>query len=43
MIKPSKKRKGDAVEVAYSVMQDVIALSERPVKAVKKVGKRGRK
>jgi len=31
MIKPAKKRKGDAVQVAYSVMQDVIALSNKPV------------
>jgi hypothetical protein len=33
MIKPKKKRKGDAVQVAFSVMQDVIALSNRPVVA----------
>ncbi|HZM04356.1 MAG TPA: hypothetical protein VFC44_15245 [Candidatus Saccharimonadales bacterium] len=33
MIKPAKKRKGDAVQVAYSVMQDVIALSNKPVVA----------
>jgi lipopolysaccharide export system protein LptA len=31
MIKPKKKRKGDANQVAYSVVQDVIALSNRPV------------
>jgi hypothetical protein len=35
MIKPKKKRKGDANQVAYSVMQDVIRLSEKPVKAPK--------
>jgi hypothetical protein len=32
MIKPKKKRKGDANQVAYSVVQDVIRLSEKPVK-----------
>jgi hypothetical protein len=31
MIKPKKKRKGDAVQVAYSVMQDVIAASNKPI------------
>jgi hypothetical protein len=31
MIKPAKKRKGDAIQVAHSVMQDVIALSNKPV------------
>jgi hypothetical protein len=31
MVKPAKKRNGDAVRVAYGVMQDVIALSNRPV------------
>jgi hypothetical protein len=30
VIKPKTKRKGDAVQIAHSVMQDVIALSERP-------------
>jgi hypothetical protein len=32
MVKPKKKRKGDAAQVAHSVMQDVIALTERPIK-----------
>ena len=31
MIKPAKKRKGDSNEVAYSIVQDVIALSSKPV------------
>ena len=31
MIKPAKKRKGDANQVAYSIVQDVIALSNRPI------------
>lgn len=30
MVKPKKKRKGDVSEVAYSVMRDVIGLSNRP-------------
>jgi len=33
MIKPAKKRKGDAVQVAYSVMQAVTALSNKPIVA----------
>jgi hypothetical protein len=32
MNKPKKKRKGDANQVAYSVVQDVIKLSEREIK-----------
>jgi len=32
VIRPKKKRKGDAVQVAYSVVQDAIALLEKPVK-----------
>ena len=40
MVKPKRKRKGDAVQVAYSVMQDVIRLSEKPIVAPnKKKGK----
>jgi hypothetical protein len=35
MIKPKKKRKGDANQVAYGVVQDVIKLSQKPVKAPK--------
>jgi hypothetical protein len=31
MIKPAKKRKGDANEVAHSIVQDLIALSGKPV------------
>jgi hypothetical protein len=31
MVKPKKKRKGDAVQVAYSVFEDVIGLSNRPI------------
>jgi hypothetical protein len=34
MTKPAKKRKGDAVQVAHSVMQDIIAISNRPVVAL---------
>jgi hypothetical protein len=33
MVKPKRKRKGDAVQVAHSVMQDVIRLSEKPIVA----------
>ena len=33
MVKPKKKRKGDVAQVAYSVLQDVIALSNKPIKA----------
>jgi hypothetical protein len=33
MIKPAKKRKGDSNQVAYSVMQDVIAASNKPIVA----------
>jgi hypothetical protein len=33
MIRPKKKRKGDAAQVAYSIMQDVIALGNKPVVA----------
>ena len=33
MVKPKKKRKGDAVQVAYGIMQDVIRQSEKPIKA----------
>jgi len=31
MTKPTKKRKGDAAQVAHSVMQDIIGLSNKPV------------
>jgi lipopolysaccharide export system protein LptA len=31
MVKPKKKRKGDANQVAYSILQDVIGLSNRPI------------
>jgi hypothetical protein len=43
MIKPAKKRKGDANQVAYSIVQDVIRLSEKPVVAPgpKKAKKKG--
>jgi hypothetical protein len=43
MIKPKKKRKGDAAQVAYSIMQDVIGLSNKPIVAppVKKPKKKG--
>ena len=43
MTKPFKKRKGDSNQVAYSVMQDVIALSNKPIVAppVKKPKKKG--
>ncbi|HEY3855824.1 MAG TPA: hypothetical protein VGO67_15655 [Verrucomicrobiae bacterium] len=41
MKKPAKKRKGDSVQVAYSVMQDVIGISNRPIKPpAKKTKKR---
>jgi hypothetical protein len=43
MKKPAKKRKGDSIQVAYSVMQDVIAISERPVKQVKRKGTKAKK
>jgi hypothetical protein len=33
MKKPAKKRKGDAVQVAHSVMQDIIAISNKPIVA----------
>jgi hypothetical protein len=33
MVKPKKKRKGDAPQVAYSVMRDIIELSGKPVAA----------
>jgi hypothetical protein len=36
MVKPTKKRKGDAVQVAYSVVQDVIRLAEKPKPANRK-------
>jgi len=36
MKKPKSKRKGDSVQVAHSVMRDVIALSNKPIKAPKK-------
>jgi hypothetical protein len=35
MKKPAKKRKGDTVQVAHSVMQDVIAATNKPIKAPK--------
>jgi hypothetical protein len=35
MVKPKKKRKGDANQVAYSIVQDVIRLSEKPIKPPK--------
>ena len=41
--KPKNKRKGDVVQSVYSLMQDVIALSEKPVKVVKQPRKRGQK
>lgn len=40
MVKPKKKRQGDSVQVAYSVMQDVVALSKRPVVAAPVKGKK---
>jgi lipopolysaccharide export system protein LptA len=40
MVKPKKKRKGDANQVAYSVVQDVIRLSGKPFKAPPKPRKR---
>jgi hypothetical protein len=33
MVKPKKKRKGDSAQVAFSVVQDAIRLTERPIKA----------
>jgi hypothetical protein len=32
VIKPKKKRKGDANQVAHGIVQDVIKLSEKPIK-----------
>jgi hypothetical protein len=43
MIKPAKKRKGDSNQVAYSVVQDVIALSNKPVVPPSKSAKKKRK
>jgi hypothetical protein len=40
MIKPKKKRKGDANQVAYSVVQDVVRLSGKPIKPPLKPPKR---
>jgi hypothetical protein len=40
MVKPMKKRKGDALQVAHSVFQDAIKLSEKPIKAPPKPRKR---
>ena len=40
MIKPKKKRKGDVNQVAYTIVQDVIRLSEKPVKPPPKPTKR---
>jgi hypothetical protein len=40
MIKPAKKRKGDSNQVAFSVVQDVIRLSGKPVKLPPKPSKR---
>jgi hypothetical protein len=42
MIKPKKKRPSDPIQRAHSVMQDVIALSEKPINPPKK-GKNGKK
>jgi hypothetical protein len=36
MIKPKKKRKGDYSQVAFSVVQDAIRLTEKPIVAPKK-------
>jgi hypothetical protein len=33
MVKPAKKRKGDAAQVAHSVVQDFIKGSGKPIKA----------
>jgi hypothetical protein len=33
MVKPKKKRKGDASQVAYSIIRDVIGLSNKPIVA----------
>jgi len=40
MVKPKKKRKGDVLQVAHSVFQDVIKLSQKPIKAPPKRRKR---
>jgi hypothetical protein len=37
MIKPKKKRPSDPIQLAHSVFADVIKLSEKPVKAPKKI------
>jgi len=31
MIKPAKKRKGDANQAAHTIVQDVIALGAKPI------------
>lgn len=43
MGKQKRKRKGDAVQIAHSVMQDVIAMSEKPVLVLKRPSKRVRR
>jgi hypothetical protein len=40
MVKPKKKRKGDAVQVAHSVFMDALKLTEKPIKAPSKRRKR---
>jgi hypothetical protein len=41
MKKPAKKRQGDKVQVAHSVMQDVIGISNKPVVPPPKPKKKG--
>jgi hypothetical protein len=41
MVTPKKKRKGDSIQVAHSVLQDVIKIAEKPIISPKK--KRGGK
>jgi hypothetical protein len=36
MVKPTKKRKGDAAQVAHSVFGDVVKLTQKPIKAPSK-------
>jgi hypothetical protein len=43
MKKPAKKRTGDSVQVAYSVMQDVVGISNKPIVAPSKARKKKRK
>jgi hypothetical protein len=40
MQKPAKKRTGDAIQVAHSVMRDIIRTAEKPAKVPPKKKRR---